>query len=130
MKMQRRATAPKSGGPHRLTNTTNIVQVISRLQLDYGSFVYKSTRTFYLKELDPQTKGRLKTSLRSLQMFFGEKLVEALEASLEHRSKKIAVNMIQNLHPAHSNKVYDCIFKLMYNLCFVRKINKTFWPSN
>ena len=71
-------------------------------QQDYCSFVYKSTLEVLPHSDRSYTKGRLKTSLRSLQNISSRKLMKHLYKS---EVKNLPYSTAQNLNPAHPTQL-------------------------
>ena len=93
-----------------------------RSQLDYGSFIYRSARKFYIKKLDPIHHEGLRLVLGAFKTSPVDSLyTKAHEAPLQLRSEKLALQYCIKLKSCPSNPAYDCIFQSKYKQQFEQK---------
>ena len=81
-------------------------------QLDYGIFIYKSTRKAYLKKLNLIHYEGLRLILGAFRTSPVVSLyIEAHEAPLQLRREKLALKYYTKLKSCPSNPAHDCIFQ-------------------
>ena len=97
-------------------------RTLLRSQLDYGIFVYRSARKYYLKQLDPIHHGSLRPGLGAFRTSPIDSLyAEAHEAPLQIRSEKLALQYYTKQKSSPSNPAYDCTFDSKYRQYFDKK---------
>ena len=105
-----RVVAHTEWGADRQT-LTKLYRTLLRSQLDYGIFVYRSARRFYLNELDPIHHESLRLVLGAFRTSPIDSLyAEAHEVPLQIRSEKLALQYNAKLKSCPSNLPYDCTF--------------------
>ena len=93
-----------------------------RSKLDYGCFIYGSTRKSYLRCLDSIHHLGLRLALGALRTSPVESLyVEANEAPLSLRREKLALQYYTKLQSCPSNPAFECTINPKYKECFARK---------
>ena len=94
-----------------------------RSQLDYASFIYRSARRSYLKELNSIHHEGLRLVLGAFRTSPVDSMhVEAHETPLQLRSERLALQYITKLKSCPSNPAYNCIFNPRYKQHFENKI--------
>ena len=108
-------------------------------KLDYAIFIYRSARRSYLKQRDPIHHEGLRQVLGAFRTSAIDSLyVEAHEAPLQFRCKKLALQYYTKLKSCPSNPIYNCFFNNKYEQHLGGekkkkkkkkrgKIHKTFW---
>ena len=93
-----------------------------RSKLDYGCFIYGSTRKSYLCCLDSIHHMGLRLALGALRTPPVESLyVEANEAPLILRREKLALQYFTKLQSCPSNPAFECTINPTYKELFARK---------
>ena len=110
-----------------------LFRAIVHSQLDYGIFIYRSSRKSYLKKLNPIHHEGLRLVLGAFRTSPVVSLyTEAHEAPLQFRYEKLALQYYTKLKPCPSNPAYDCIFNPKYKQQFEQKEknHQIIWPSD
>ena len=111
----------QSGGADSQTHI-KLYRTLLRSQLDYGIFVYRSTRKSYQKQLDLIHHESLRLVLGAFRTSPIDSLyAEAHEAPLQIRSEKLALQYYTKLKSSRSNPAYDCTFDPKYRQYFDQK---------
>ena len=91
-------------------------------QLDYGIFIYRSARKYYLKQLDPICHESLRLALGAFRTSPIDSLyAKAHKVPLQIRSEKLALQYYTKLKSPPSNPEYDCTFETKYGQYFDQK---------
>ena len=96
-----------------------LYRALVRSKLDYGCFIYGSTRTSYIKSLDPIHHTGLRLALGAYRTSPVNSLYsEAHEPPLDLRREKLALQYLLKLKSCPNNPAYDCTFYPKYQELF------------